>query len=66
MIVSDDRIYTTRLHSIHGVLLASTIPMFLGGLLSDYAYSSSYHVQWTNFASWFIAGCKISPLNMVA
>ena len=30
--------------------------MFLGALLSDWAYSSSYQVQWTNFASWLIAG----------
>src|SRR5207237_7234543 len=29
---------------------------FLGALLSDWAYSASYQVQWTNFASWLIAG----------
>lgn len=56
MIVSDDRIHTTRLHSIHGVLLASTIPLFLGALLSDYAYTVTYHIQWSNFSSWLIAG----------
>lgn len=44
------------LHPIHGVLLAGTIPLFLGGLLSDYAYVSSYEIQWANFASWLIAG----------
>jgi uncharacterized membrane protein len=31
-------------------------PLFLGGLLSDLAYSSSYQIQWTNFASWLIVG----------
>lgn len=30
--------------------------MFLGALLSDWAYAESYQVQWTNFASWLIAG----------
>ena len=30
--------------------------MFLGALLSDFAYSSSYQIQWINFASWLIAG----------
>lgn len=56
MIVHNDRLYPWVLHPIHGVLLAGTIPLFLGGLLSDYAYSVSYHIQWTNFASWFVAG----------
>lgn len=45
-----------RLHPVHAVLVASTLPLFIGALLSDYAYSSSYHVQWTNFSSWLIAG----------
>ncbi len=30
--------------------------MFLGALLSDWAYAESYQIQWTNFASWLIAG----------
>lgn len=30
--------------------------MFLGALLSNIAYASSYQVQWTNFSSWLIAG----------
>lgn len=41
---------------MHAILTASTFPLFLGALLSDWAYSSSYHVQWTNFASWLILG----------
>jgi uncharacterized membrane protein len=40
----------------HAVLLAATIPLFLGGLLSDIAYSTTYEIQWSNFASWLIAG----------
>src|SRR5690606_4252636 len=54
--VSNDRLDQWVLHPIHGALLAGTIPLFLGGLLSDFAYSSSYHIQWANFAAWLIAG----------
>jgi len=41
---------------VHAVLLASVFPLFLGALLSDWAYFETYEVQWTNFASWLIAG----------
>ena len=41
---------------LHAVLLAATIPLFLGGLLSDIAYTRSYEIQWSNFAAWLIAG----------
>ena len=44
------------LHSLHAVLLAGTIPLFLGVLLSDFAYSSTYEIQWKNFASWLLVG----------
>lgn len=44
------------LHPMHAALLASALPLFLGALLSDVAYSSSYEIQWKNFASWLIAG----------
>jgi len=37
-------------------LLAGALPLFLGGLLSDIAYFNSYQIQWSNFASWLIAG----------
>lgn len=48
-----------RLHPLHAVLLAGMLPLFLGALLSDIAYSQSYEVQWTNFASWLIAGALV-------
>lgn len=38
------------------MLLGGTITLFLGTVLSDVAYATSYQVQWTNFASWLIAG----------
>ena len=49
MAVSGDGMHRGGLHPVHAVLLA-------GAMLSDIAYSSSYQVQWTNFASWLIAG----------
>ncbi len=38
------------------MLLAGTVPLFLGVLLSDIAYAWSYEIQWKNFASWLIVG----------
>ena len=43
-------------HPVHAVLLAGTVPLFLGAMLSDIAYSASYEIQWSNFASWLIVG----------
>lgn len=51
-----NREHQGKLHPIHAVLLAGTIPLFLGAMLSDLAYSSSYEIQWSNFASWLIVG----------
>ena len=44
------------LHPFHAVLLAGTVPLFLGVMLSDWAYSKSYEIQWKNFASWLLVG----------
>jgi uncharacterized membrane protein len=46
-------------HPLHAILLASPLPLFLGALLSDWAYSSTYQVQWINFASWLVAGALV-------
>ncbi|HKO88043.1 MAG TPA: DUF2231 domain-containing protein [Burkholderiales bacterium] len=43
------------IHPFHAVMLASTVPLFLGALLCDWAYWSWYHIQWANFASWLLA-----------
>lgn len=51
-----DRSHRATLHPVHAVLLAATLPLFLGALLADIAYASSHEVQWTNFASWLILG----------
>jgi uncharacterized membrane protein len=42
------------LHPLHVVLLVGTVPVFLGALFSDMAYSMTYEIQWKNFASWSI------------
>jgi uncharacterized membrane protein len=44
------------IHPFHAALLAGTVPLFLGALLSDIAYASSYEIQWSNFAAWLIVG----------
>ena len=49
----------TRIHPLHAIFLAGVIPLSLGALLSDWAYSSTYQVQWINFASWLIAGALL-------
>lgn len=54
-----DRDFRGRLHPLHAVLLAGMLPLFLGALLSDYAYSSSFEIQWKNFASWLIVGALV-------
>lgn len=51
-----DRTHQSALHPLHAILLAGAFPLFLGAALSDYAYSSSYHIQWSIFASWLVAG----------
>lgn len=48
--------YRDRPGPLHAILLAGAVPLFLGALLSDLAYYKSYQIQWSNFASWLIAG----------
>ncbi len=43
-------------HPLHVVLLAGTVPLFLGALLTDMSYAATSQVQWKNFASWLIVG----------
>ncbi|KAA8563334.1 hypothetical protein FX985_03403 [Pseudomonas extremaustralis] len=44
---------------LHAILLAGTVPLFLGALISDIAYGQTYQIQWANFASWLIAGALV-------
>ncbi len=43
------------MHPVNAFFVSATVTLFLGALLSDLAYATSYQVQWTNFASWLIA-----------
>lgn len=56
MAVIVERRYSTVIHPLHAVLLAGTVPLFLGAALSDAAYARTYEIQWNNFASWLIVG----------
>src|SRR5690606_2338529 len=48
--------YLRPLHPLHAILLAFPFPLFLGALLSDVAYWTTFQIQWANFSSWLIAG----------
>ena len=47
---------SSRIHPAHAFLLAAMVPLFVGAAINDYAYTSSYQVQWLNFANWLVAG----------
>lgn len=38
------------------VCLSGALFLFLGAALSDWAYASSYEIQWNNFAAWLLVG----------
>ena len=59
MVATVERTHRLALHPLHAVLLAGTVPLFLGALLSDLAYWNTYEIQWSNFASWLIAGALV-------
>jgi len=50
---------TVRPGPLHSILLAGSVPLFLGALLIDIAYGQTYQIQWANFASWLIAGALV-------
>jgi len=54
--VTEQTLYRCTPSPLHAILLAGTVPLFLGALLSDIAYFKSYQIQWSNFAAWLIAG----------
>jgi uncharacterized membrane protein len=56
MAVTIESRYSSSIHPLHAVLLAGTVPMFLGAALCDSEYASTYEIQWSNFASWLIVG----------
>lgn len=59
MTTSDHTLYRRTPSPLHALLLAGSVPLFLGALLSDIAYYNSYQIQWSNFAAWLIAGALL-------
>lgn len=41
------------------MLVGALFPLTLGAMFSDWAYSSTYQIQWLNFADWLIAGSLV-------
>jgi uncharacterized membrane protein len=51
---------------VHNVIAFSSVPLFTGALLSDWAYAHSYEVQWANFASWLtVAGLLLAGIALL-
>ena len=51
----------------HAFLLAAAVPLFLGALGADYAYWATYQIEWSNFASWLLAGAlAVGALALLA
>ncbi|MGI4839525.1 MAG: DUF2231 domain-containing protein [Janthinobacterium lividum] len=51
--------YRYRPGPLHAILLAGSVPLFLGALLSDLAYYLTYQPQWSNFAAWLLFGAAL-------
>ncbi len=56
MVAVPAQAYPRPLHPLHAIFLAFPLPLFLGALLSDLAYTSTFEIQWSNFSQWLIAG----------
>ncbi|MDR8017587.1 DUF2231 domain-containing protein [Ectopseudomonas guguanensis] len=52
-------VHTSPPSRLHAIVLCSQMPLFLGALIADIAYYRSYQIQWSNFASWLIAGALV-------
>lgn len=47
------------IHPFHAAMLAGAAPLFVGALLADREYATSYQVEWSNFASWLLIGAML-------
>ena len=56
MATTFERVRWSPLHPLHAMFLAFPLVLFVGALLSDLAYQSTYEIQWANFSAWLIAG----------
>jgi len=53
------RLAARPLHPLQAILLSFPLPLFLGALLCDAAYTATFQIQWANFAAWLIAGALL-------
>lgn len=51
---------TWVIHPFHAAMLGALWPLFMGALLTDYAYWSSHEIQWANFAAWLLVGAMVA------
>lgn len=51
-----ERAHQGAVHPFPAAMLAGSLSLFLCTLLADYAYWSSYQIEWSNFASWLLIG----------
>ena len=47
------------LHPLHSILLAFPIALFAWAAIFDITYVNTAELQWSNFASWLIAGAEL-------
>jgi uncharacterized membrane protein len=58
-VVESRRPSTVLAGPVGAVCIAGAFWLFAAAALSDAAYSASYEIQWTNFASWLIVGALV-------
>ena len=52
-------IYREPLHPLHAIFLAFPLPLDVTALLSDRLYTTSFQIQWVNFAQWAMVGALL-------
>ena len=59
--MSASPLYAVRrpIHPVHAAALGGVFPLFLCALLSDYAFYTTYEIQWANFASWLLVAAMV-------
>ena len=50
------QMHSRALGRFDAFLVAAMVPLFIAALIADYAYWTSFQVEWSNFASWLVAG----------
>ena len=48
--------YVLTVRPLHALFLGGAFALFLGAVLADTAYATSFDIQWNNFASWLLVG----------